>query len=69
MFTEIVVVRFRVLLEQKKDVNNVVEMEDMLLFHMRVLHNSYKDKGAKLLDTGQSPLDLNLAWALHFQLS
>ena len=50
MFTEIVVVRFCVLLEQEEDVNIVVETEDMLLFHTSTLHTSLEDGGAELLD-------------------
>ena len=51
MFTEIVVVRFCVLLEQEEDVNIVAEMEDILLFHMSTLHTSFEDGGAELLDS------------------
>ena len=50
MFTEIVVVRFCVLLEQEEDVNIVAETDDMLLFHMTTLHTSFENGGAELLD-------------------
>ena len=44
MFTEMVVVRSCVLLEQEEDVNIVAEMEDILLFHMSTLHTSFEDE-------------------------